>query len=103
MGHCVQDKPSSVSQLQAELERTRGERDALETRLKLLLQTRRAAGDSTVAAEASAAAAQLQSTRGTPGPYDLTVSTLQYRLPSCKHVKESSETPQQQAPYGMHY
>ena len=88
MGNSVQGKPISVSQLQAELERTRGERDALETRLKLLLQTRRAAGDSTVAAEASAAAAQLQSTRGTPGPYDLTVSTIQYRLPSCKHIRE---------------
>lgn len=63
----VQDMPSSVPQLQAELQRARGERDALESRLKLLLQTRRAAGDSSAAAEASAAAAQLQSTAGAPG------------------------------------
>jgi hypothetical protein len=64
---CTQDLPSSVPQLQAELQRTRGERDSLETRLKLLLQTRRAAGDSSAAAEASAAAAQLQSTPNMPG------------------------------------
>ena len=64
---CTQDLPSSVPQLQAELQRTRGERDSLETRLKLLLQTRRAAGDSSAAAEASAMAAQLQSTPNMPG------------------------------------
>ncbi|CAL5224241.1 g6893 [Coccomyxa viridis] len=61
-----QDVPGSVPQLQAELKRARGERDALEARLKLLLQTRRAAGDSTAAVEASAAAAQLQSTATAP-------------------------------------
>ena len=56
-----------MPQLQEELQRTRGQRDSLETRLKLLLQTRRAAGDSSAAAEASAAAAQLQSTPNMPG------------------------------------
>ena len=64
----MQDLPSTVPRLQAELQRTRGERDALETRLKLLLQTRRAAGDSSAAAKASAAAAQLQSTPGMCAP-----------------------------------
>ncbi|CAK0785388.1 hypothetical protein CVIRNUC_008596 [Coccomyxa viridis] len=63
-GPSGQDLPSTVPRLQAELQRARGERDALETRLKLLLQARRAAGDSSAAVEASAAAAQLQSTPG---------------------------------------
>ena len=64
----MQDLPSTVPRLQAELQRARGEKDALETRLKLLLQTRRAAGDSSAAVEASAAAAQLRSTPGTCAP-----------------------------------
>ena len=64
----MQDLPSTVPRLQAELQRARGERDALETRLKLLLQARRAAGDSSAAVEASAAAAQLQSTPGMCAP-----------------------------------
>ena len=65
---CMQNMPSTVPRLQAELQRARGERDALETRLKLLLQARRAAGDSSAAVEASAAAAQLQSTPGMCAP-----------------------------------
>lgn len=60
----LQGLPNAVPQLQEELRQARGERDALEMRLKLLLQTRRAAGDSSVAVEASAAAAQLQYTAG---------------------------------------
>ena len=72
----MQDMPGSVPQLQAELKRARGERDALEARLKLLLQTRRAAGGSTAVVEASAAAAQLQSTAGAPGVHGARVGTV---------------------------
>lgn len=71
----MQDMPGSVPQLQVELQRVRGERDALEARLKLLLKTRRAAGDSSAAAEASAAAAQLQSTAGAPGVHGVRLTT----------------------------
>ena len=67
---CVaQDMPSTVNQLQAELQRARGERDALETRLKLLLQRRAAAGDISATSAASSAPARLRSTAGAPGEH----------------------------------
>ena len=67
MRSCIaQDMPSTVHQLQAELQRARGERDALETRLKLLLQRRGAAGDISATSAASSAPARLRPTAGAP-------------------------------------
>ena len=86
-------------QLQAELQRARSERNALESRLKLLLQTRRAAGDSSAAAEASSAAAQLQSTAGAPGAQGAKMGTVfsfsmhggpQRMLPPCSLARMSA-------------